>query len=446
MDAGREGNENRVELEGSRRRLRQFVAYGRKVYSLAHHLALVRDRRRKPITSARDVAAAVLFTGLLRIRSLNALEPKLSEKPFLRLLDSSKHSSLCSVDTISRALRAMDLRSVRRVSVSIVEKAERNKVFREGWYGAMRYVAIDGWEPICSYERHCGDCLVRQVKVKQRGGEIIERPQYYHRYAVAMLIDRRFDLALDIEPLLPQEQRQVVVADTDEGELTAAARLLERVKQTYGWLDVVVADALYANGPFLTLVRKLGMGAVIIARKETDEPLKEALYLWGDRPAEKLIEDSEAQEHIELWDCHELQTLNTYDGTIRVVKARVTDETQPDKLPKTWCMLVTGKATKLVDFKVLAVARSRWHIENTAFHQWTTHWHFNHVFVHHAKGILALYWLFFAAFNLLTLFLYRQLRCYGRERGKDVTRTISRLIDEMQDDLARLDCSPWDTS
>ncbi len=60
--------------------------------------------------------------------------------------------------------------------------------------------------------------------------------------------------------------------------------------------------------------------------------------------------------------------------------------------------------------------------------------------------MLALYWIFFAAFNLLTLFLYRQVRSCGRDRGKDVTRTISRLIDEMADDLARPDRSPWDTS
>ena len=75
-----------------------------------------------------------------------------------------------------------------------------------------------------------------------------------------------------------------------------------------------------------------------------------------------------------------------------------------------------------------------------------THWHFGHVFVHDAQGIQAVYWLFFVAFNLLTLFLYLQLRSYGRDRGSDPTRTIRRLIDEMRDDLARLDRSPWDTS
>jgi len=109
-------------------------------------------------------------------------------------------------------------------------------------------------------------------------------------------------------------------------------------------------------------------------------------------------------------------------------------------------MLVVGKALRLAPEKVLAVARARWHIENTGFHQWTTRWRFDHVFTHHANGIRALFWLFFAAFNLLTLFLYCQLRCYGRDRGKHVTRTISRLVDEMWDDLVRFGDGVWDTS
>lgn len=423
------------------------MAYGQKVYELGQRLGRVKDWRWKPKTTATEVAMAVFFSGLLRIRSFNALEPKLSEKPFLRLLGSSQHiKSLCSVDTVSRALRKMNLETVRCVSIEIVAKAERNKIFREGWYGALRYVAVDGWEPICSFNRHCAHCLVRLVKVKQRNGETIKRKQYYHRYAVAMMIDKRFDMALDLEPVLPKDLRSQPALDKDEGELTAAKRLIQRVKQTFGWLDVVVADSLYANGPFLSLVQKLRMGAVIIARKSNDEPLKEALYLWGDQPPEQRIEDKEAHERIELWDCPELRTLDSYDGPIRVVRGRVTDTKKPTTSAKTWCMLVVGKASKLPSQRVLAVGRGRWHIENTAFHQWTTCWKFDHVFVHDAAGILALFWLFFAAFNLLTLFLYRQLRCYGRDRGKDVTRTISRLIDEMQDDLRTLDFSLWDTS
>ncbi len=427
-------------------RLRQLVAYGRKTYDIRTLLHGLRDGRKQPEIPTSSVGAAVFFCGLLRIRSFNALEPKLSEKPFLNLVGAPA-TQMGSVDTLVRALRAMDLGTTRSINQAMLAKAERNKAFREGWVGALRYVAIDGWEPISSFARHCDECLVRKVKVKSRDGELVEVEQYYHRFAVAMMIDDRLDLFLDFEPLLPFDLRPVGAAkdDEDEGELTAAKRLLRRVKQTFPWLDVVIADGLYANGPFLSLAADLKMGAVVIARKEGDEPLREALALMAGQPPQVVV-DEKKREQLELWDCPELTTLSSYQGPIRVVRARVTRLDEPQESPKTWCFLVTGKATKLAPVQVLTVGRGRWHIENTGFHQWTTHWKFDHVFTHDARAIQALYWLFFAAFNLLTFFLYRQLRCYGRDRGGDVTQTISRLVDEMCDDLARLDSSPWDSA
>ena len=394
----------------------------------------------------------MFFTGLLRIRSFNALEPRLKEKSFRRLVGAGAEESLGSADTLSRALRVMDLGSVRALSVEMLKKAERNKVFREGWHGALRYFAIDGWEPFCSDHRHCNECLVRKVRVKGADGVDTEVEQYYHRFAVALLIGERFDLLLDIEPLLPKDLRPITVkptkgktprvakSDLDEGELTAARRLLKRVHQTYPWLDVVVGDALYANGPFLDDASQLGLGAVVIAKKQTDEPLREALRIWGDSAPQTTVENEKARERIELWDCPDLETLDSYHGgKIRCVRARRTKLDQPKAQPSTWCMLVTGAPQRRLSAeKVLKVARGRWHIENTAFHQWVTQWEFDHVFTHHANAIRVLFWLFFAAFNLLTFFLYCQLRSYGRDRGKDVTRTISRLVDEMRDDLVRL--------
>lgn len=164
----------------SRGRLQQLLAYGQKVYGLSGMLNRVRDRRRKPAVAAGAVTAAVFYAGLLRIRSFNALEPRLSEPGFRRLARGASEESLGSADTLSRALRVMDLDTVRGVSLALLSKAERNKVFREGWRGALRYVAVDGWEPISSRKRHCKECLVRKVKVKGSDGEIREVEEYYH--------------------------------------------------------------------------------------------------------------------------------------------------------------------------------------------------------------------------------------------------------------------------
>ena len=57
-------------------------------------------------------------------------------------------------------------------------------------------------------------------------------------------------------------------------------RRLCRVKRRYPWVDVMVGDGLYANGPFLTLLKELKMGAVLHRQKRGRRaPQRGALHL-----------------------------------------------------------------------------------------------------------------------------------------------------------------------
>jgi hypothetical protein len=430
-----------------RGRLRQFFAYARRVFGLVQLLDGVRDRRRRPQVATAVVARIVFLVGLLRIRSFNALDPKLGEAAMQRALGALKvDGKVCSVDTLSYSLKRMDVDTARATVVATIKKAERNKVFREGWCGAMRFVAIDGWEPFCSRSRHCPACLTRQVKTGKEGKTIVT--EYYHAFVVALLLDQRLELVLDMEPIRSSDVRKEAGdgnAHGHEGELTAAKRLVTRLRTTYGrWIDVLVVDALYPNGPFFTTAKNAGYGVIAVAKKNSDEPLKEALSLWNNEEP-KVVFDEKKKERIELWDCPDIETLSTYRGPIRVVRAIV--HKQAANTTHTWCFAVTGVATRLSARQVIQVGRARWHLENTGFYQWSQYWRFAHVFTHNAQALPALFWIFFLAFNLLQLFLYRQLCSYGRDRGKDVTRTIWRVIDEMVGELERLDRPlSWNTS
>jgi hypothetical protein len=204
---------------------------------------------------------------------------------------------------------------------------------------------------------------------------------------------------------------------------------------------VVVGDALYANGPFLTLARELKLGAVLIAKKDGNEPLKEALSLWGNTLPHKIIRDEASRECIALWDVKDVDTLESYSGKIRVVRGRV--EKSKGKTASTWCMLVTGVANKLSAEHVLAVARGRWHIENTGFNQWVSYWNLSHVFRHTANALMAVLSIWMLVFNLLQLFIYRRLR--RPRRPKDPTNTIRHIIEVMQRNVATLQSPiPWD--
>jgi hypothetical protein len=425
-------------------KLHQFERYASNVFALPDLLASLSDTRRAPEIPTLDVVNSLFHTALLRIPSINALEGDLKESDFQKLIGRKPTPTVkaFSADVVANVLDKLLLGGACGAIETVIHRAERNKAFREG-YGARRCVAIDGWEPFSSYDRHCPHCLVRWVKVKRVGGEVEPVPQYYHRYVVAMLLDPVMDVVLAIEPVLNQE----ALRDTDpehvghEGELTAARRLIDSLQKTYGsFIDAFVLDALYANGPVMTQLDAHGYGAFIVLKKENNEPFKEALALWqGQGPCQQ-CDDPDKKEHIEFWDSDDIDTLDTYQGKIRVIRAVIT---KPDNAPTTWCFAVIGKhARKLSRRTALQIIRSRWHIENTAFHQWIQYWNLGHVFRHTANALRAVLLIWALAFNLLQLFIYRRLK--RDRRPKDPTDTIRHIVEVMLRDLATLpEPIPW---
>ena len=291
-------------------------------------------------------------------------------KPPVKGLLGAKQPESFSADVVANALDQLQLDGMRKAIEEVLHKAERNKAFRDGSYSALRCVALDGWEPFCSYDRHCPNCLVRKVKKKRRTGEFEEVDQYYHHYVVAMLLGPVLDVVLGIEPVLNED----ALGDIDpqhvghEGELTAARRLIDSLHDTYGgFIDAFVLDALYANGPVMTRLTDYGYGSFLVLKKEKDEPFKEALTLWQlQGPCEK-GDDPDRKEQVQFWDVDDIETLDTYKGKVRAVRAVVT---KPGEEPSTWCFAIIGqRARRLGCRTALRIIRSRWHIENTGFHQ-----------------------------------------------------------------------------
>ena len=429
-------------LTRPRDKLGQFLKYVWKVYGLPHELNLVKDERRRPTISTGRVVKGLLFTALFRLRSLNALEGELGRTPFQRLLGGrvTPGRKAFSADTVARVLDGLDHVGLRKILNHVLGKAERNKVFREGSYAARRAVTLDGWEPFCSYKRHCEHCLVRRV----RQGETVV-PQYYHCFVVALLLGPEIDVVLDLEPLRTADLRRAEGERTDchDGESTAALRLIDRLHEVYGrFIDLFVLDALYPTGPVLTRLTAYGYGAVITVKKQTDEPLKEALALIAGQSPCRVWEDPDKSEHLEAWDVDDLETLDTFSGKVRVVRVEVRSTRTDEK--RTWCAAVIGDRTRKLSVQAVhKLHRSRWHIENTGFNQWAQHWHLDHVFRHSPGAVVAVMLLWCLAFNLMQLFVYKRLR--KPRVPRDPCKTLLALVAEMFADLARLHQPvPWE--
>ena len=433
-------------IEGSRGKLHQFEKYTSNVYGLPDLLASLADTRQAPEIPTFDVVNSLFHTALLRIPSINALEGDLKDSDFQMLIGRQPTPDVkaFSADVVANVLDKLKLEGIRNAIEEVIGKAERNKAFRDG-YGALRCVAVDGWEPFSSYDRHCPHCLVRKVKAKRAGGAIEEVDQYYHRYVVALLLGPVVDVVLGIEPVRNEEAWR----DGDgehaghEGELTAAHRLIDSLHETYGrFIDAIVCDALYANGPVMTQLTGYGYGGFIVLQKEKDEPFKEALALWQIEGSCEKYEDQERKEQVQFWDIDDIGTLSTYTGKVRAIRAVVT---KSGKDPSTWCFAIVGpRARQLSRRTALQIIRARWHIENTAFHQWVSYWHLGRVFRHTQNALLAVLLLWTLAFNLLQLFIYRRLgRC---RRPKDPTDTIRHLVEVMLREVALLpEPIPWST-
>jgi hypothetical protein len=276
------------------------------------------------------------------------------------------------------------------------------------------------------------------VTIKQRDGTEKKATQYYHRYVVAILIGPTLDIVLALEPVRNKQARLLVGeknVTTDEGELTAALRLINRLHAVYGsFIDAMVFDGLYPNGPILTKLSEYKYGAFIVLRHDNHEPLKEALALWRNQPPCLMVEDKEKKEHIEFWDVDDIETLDTYKGKIRVFRAKIS---HPHHEQRTWCAAVIGHRARRSPLPfALKALRARWHIENTAFHQWVSYWNFNHVFHHTPNAVMAVLLLWSLVFNVLQLFVYRRLK--RPRRPKDPTYTIRHIVEVMLRDIASL--------
>ena len=212
---------------------------------------------------------------------------------------------------------------------------------------------------------------------------------------------------------------------------------------TYGgFIDAIVCDALYANGPVMTQITNYGYGGFLVLKKENNEPFKDALTLWQiEGPCEK-SEDADGKEQVQFWDVDNIETLSTYEGKIRAIRGVVTKQ---DEDSSTWCFAIVGQRARQIGRRTaLQIIRARWHIENTAFHQWLKYWNLGHVFRHGQNAFQALLLLWTLAFDLLQLFLYRRL---GRSRRpKDPTDTIRHLVEVMLREVALLpEPIPWAT-
>jgi hypothetical protein len=375
----------------------RFCAYAEKLFGLGSQLGKLTDARISPQIPTAAAFASVFTLFATRRGSLNGLEQDLRIPARLRGIVGAR---VPSVDSIGRIYGLMDSRPVRQILCDIAHRLKRNKALssHEGWYVA----AIDGHEFFSSRKRCCPQCQTRTLTVD--GQPVTE---YYHQGVVCHLIRQELALVLDVELLRP-----------GEGEETAAKRLLERVFTHYPrFFDVVAADALYFDAPFINFCLDRHKHVIVTAKGENRLLLQDAQGLFAHQSPDCWVEDR-GRRTVRSWDEEGFSSCEGVKQPLRVLhtletvqrRERIAGKWLQKEETTSWTWATTLRKTQLSSRGLWWCGHGRWDIENDCFNTLATHWGLDHCFKHTATAIVNFLLTSFIVYALLQSFWQRNLK------------------------------------
>jgi Transposase DDE domain len=385
-----------------------------KVFDFSSHVEALPDGRLYPYHSGKKIFDAVFLGAACQFRSVHRLEMECQPGGVL-----SKRIGPLSEDAIGYALERYDSQAVFQLGCEMARQLKRNGVFHSEWSRGLVVAAVDGIEICSSFVRFCDDCMERKV-THMVEGELREEIQYYHRICAVTVVSSAFPIPLGIR-----------FQKNGEDEVACSLGLLRELTERLGrrFLDVLVADALYLQTPFVKEIEGLGLDWVINLKENQPELLSEAERVISTVAAEKIKDQPELQ----LWYAPEVYW-PVAERTIRVVKTirqqpvkrlRVERDQQGEKRAVKETILEPSTNLYASQLELGSVppvfihqfGRSRWIIDTDVFQTMTTEAHLKRPSVHQdrTKGLIVLTMIRVLAYTLTLVFFFRQVRSHFRK-------------------------------
>ena len=198
-------------------------------------------------------------------------------------------------------------------------------------------------------------------------------------------------------------------------------RLIERLKKRHGhFADVIVADALYLNAPFINTLKENGLEGVIRLKDERRMIFQDAERLFKQDEGKK-ASFWKGKKKIEVWDLSGFK-MEGCPYKLRVVRYHEQWEENGKETERFMWLVTTLEAA---DYRVLwEMMHRRWDIEENGFHQLKTYYHAKHCYCRDA--VETIFNLIIIGFNVRELYLYRRSRNFA---GSGISRkNINRIF------------------
>jgi hypothetical protein len=321
-----------------------------------------------------------------------------------------------SEDTIGYALQRQSPEEVFDLGCRVARQLKRNGVLHSDWARGRVVAAVDGIEICSSYCRCCEACMERTVKRKV-DGELEEWTQYYHRLSAVTVVSTPFPIFLGVRFQKPGET-----------EVACSLALLKELVAKLGkrFVDILVADALYLQTPFVQALELLGLEWVINLKDNQPDLAAEA-ELLTNRPAD--CRDASAQEELQIWHLPEVDwpVADRLVGVVKTVRVQNANRVvvrkqdgQPIKEKKPAPIVSTNFYATNVDLGAIPpqfihqLGRSRWVIDAQAFQTITTDCHLKQPSVHRSPALVVLTMIRVLAYTLAMAFYFLQVRSHAR--------------------------------
>ena len=285
-------------------RLAQFLGYTGKVFALQGLLRRVRDGRSEPRIPVLPLVLCLVLGVVMRIGSYLDLAEQTKSRRRWRHLCGLKGP--LDHEVFGYVTERLSPEDRRQNQAQWSRNSNATRPCESCKIKGLLFLSIDANEHFASFSRTCPRCCQRQVEVLDSDGKKVKVTQYYHRYVFAHLSGPKFNLVLDLEPILPGEE-----------ECAAALRLLGRIRRLYGprFFDGITADAWYAKGPFLRALDKLGWLWIVVLKREDMEVFQEAIQLSKGHQPLREFRDEQRERQVQLWQVKDLHFSDGYTQT-----------------------------------------------------------------------------------------------------------------------------------
>jgi hypothetical protein len=391
----------------------QFEAYLNKVFDFRALVMSLPEGREFPQHDISKVFYAVFLGAACQYPSLHEIQKQCRDGSL------SKRVGPISDNTIVYALQRQDPEPFFDLGCKIARRLKRNAVLNSKWSRGRLVAGVDGIELFSSFSRCCDECLERKVEKKVKK-KLVEMTQYYHRISVVAVISSDIPVPLGIR-----------FQKSGETEVACSEALLTDLVKRLGrrFMDVLVADALYLQTPFVEQIEKLGLEWVITLKDNQPELLAEAERLTGG--AMQCIERTEGRQ-LQLGYAPE-----TYwpvaNRSVHTVKARRIEKKNKVVIEKENGKRIKGKGVTIEEATnyyasninvgagtpafINQLGRKRWRMDTELFQTLTTDCHAKRPWAHQSPSLIVITMVRVLAYALSRVYYVRQLCSHLRRRA-----------------------------